>query len=65
VTPGPIPDEITDAVFVRAPYCERPGRDTTNTIDEIFPMGGEPAILDIRALGDGYLGAARLQLPPR
>jgi protocatechuate 3,4-dioxygenase beta subunit len=59
------PDEITDVVFARPPYCERPGRDTTNATDEIYPTGGEPAVLDIHEIGDGYLGAARLHLPRR
>jgi protocatechuate 3,4-dioxygenase beta subunit len=57
------PDEITDAVFARPPYRERPGRDTTNSTDEILPTGGEPAVLDLRPLGDGCLGASRLHLP--
>jgi hypothetical protein len=33
--------------------------------DGIFPTGGEPAVLELRPLGDGYLAAARLQLPAR
>jgi protocatechuate 3,4-dioxygenase beta subunit len=59
------PDEITDAVFARPPYRERPGRDTTNATDEILPTGGEPAVLDLRPFGEGYLGASRLHLPSR
>ena len=57
------PDEITDALFLRPPYSDRPGQDTTNATDEIFPMGGEPAVLDLRPFGDGYLAAGRLVLP--
>ena len=59
------PDEITDAVYARPPYRDRPGRDTTNADDEILPTGGEPAILDLHPIDDGYLGAGRLHLPAR
>jgi hypothetical protein len=59
------PDEITDAVFARPSYSERPGRDTTNPTDAILPMGGKPAVLDLRPFGEGYLGASRLLLPAR
>ena len=41
------PDEVSDQVLARAPYAERPGRDTTNATDEIFPTGGDPAVLDV------------------
>jgi len=57
------PDETSDAVFTRGPYRERPDRDTTNVNDEIFPTGGDPAVLDLRPHLDGYLAAARLHLP--
>ena len=56
------PEAVTDTVFGRAPYRDRPDRDTTNATDEIFPTGREPAVLELRAHRDGYLGAARLQL---
>jgi protocatechuate 3,4-dioxygenase beta subunit len=57
------PERITDAVFERTPYRDRPGRDTTNASDEIFPTGGEPAVLEMRPLRSGYVAAARLHLP--
>jgi len=57
------PEAVTDAVFARAPYRDRPKRDTTNATDEIFPTGGEPAVLELREQRDGYLAAARLHLP--
>lgn len=57
------PDEISDAVFAHAPYLNRPDRDTTNTNDEIFPTGGDPAVLELRPRHDGYLAVARLHLP--
>jgi protocatechuate 3,4-dioxygenase beta subunit len=47
------PDEVTDAVFARAPYRERPGRDTTNATDSIFAGGGEGALLDVQPDRDG------------
>ena len=59
------PEPVTDAVFVRPPYVQRPGRDTTNATDEIFPTGGEPAVLDLEPSGDGYLAAITLRLPER
>lgn len=59
------PESVTDDVFERAPYARRTGRDTTNETDEIFGEGGEAAVLDIRAAGDGYRAAACLVLPVR
>jgi protocatechuate 3,4-dioxygenase beta subunit len=59
------PEDVTDAVFTRAPYRDRPARDTTNATDEIFPTGGEPAVLELRHRGSHYLAGARLQLPVR
>ena len=59
------PEEITDRVLAEAPYRDRPGRDTTNATDTIFATGGEPAVLELRAVrsGSGYVAAARLHLP--
>lgn len=57
------PDEVSDQVLARAPYDERQGRDTTNATDEIFPTGGDPALLDVSAVGDGYRAAIRLVVP--
>ena len=57
------PDDITDQVLSRAPYAERPGRDTTNATDEIFSTGGEPALVDVAPDGDGYQAAICLVLP--
>jgi protocatechuate 3,4-dioxygenase beta subunit len=57
------PEPVTEAVFEQVPYSERPGRDTTNATDVIFPTGGEPAVLDIDPAGDGYLAAIWLRLP--
>ena len=57
------PDEISDDVFRQAPYAARPGRDTRNDSDEIFPTGGAPAVLDVVATADGYRAAICLELP--
>jgi protocatechuate 3,4-dioxygenase beta subunit len=58
------PEEATAAVFASPPYSERPGRDTTNATDTIFPTGGEPAVLHVvPATGGGYLAAIGLHLP--
>jgi protocatechuate 3,4-dioxygenase beta subunit len=54
------PDAVSDDVLARAPYRQRPGRDTTNQTDTILPTGGEPALLDVVAAGDGYLAAVCL-----
>ena len=58
------PDELSDRVMRTEPYAQRPGRDTTNHTDEIFPTGGDPALLDILRAGDGYRAAICLVLPP-
>jgi protocatechuate 3,4-dioxygenase beta subunit len=58
------PDDVSDHVLGRASYAERPGRDTTNSTDEIFPTGGDPAVLDIDPVGDGYRAAICLVVPP-
>ena len=57
------PDDVTDEVHARAPYAERPRRDTTNATDGIFPTGGDPAVLDIGVDGDGYRAAICLVVP--
>ena len=59
------PDTITDHVFAMVPYAERPGRDTTNSTDAIFPTGGTPAVVDIGPVGEGYRAAITLILPGR
>lgn len=57
------PDNVSDRVLARAPYADRPGRDTTNATDEIFPTGGDPAVLDVSPDGDGYRAAICLVAP--
>jgi protocatechuate 3,4-dioxygenase beta subunit len=57
------PEAVTDEVFGRPPYDQRPKRDTTNATDEIFSSSGEPALLDLTPGDSGYLAAACLRLP--
>jgi protocatechuate 3,4-dioxygenase beta subunit len=57
------PEEITEAVFARPPYSERPGRDTANSSDTIFASGGEDAVLDLEEDGEGYRAAICFLLP--
>jgi protocatechuate 3,4-dioxygenase beta subunit len=57
------PDDVTDTVLAGVPYAERPGRDTTNDSDTIFPTGGDPGVLDIVELEGGYRAAICLVLP--
>ena len=57
------PDDVSDRVLATAPYDERPGRDTRNATDEIFPTGGDPAVLDVSEDGDGYRAAICLVVP--
>jgi protocatechuate 3,4-dioxygenase beta subunit len=58
-----VPDDVSDRVLARPPYAERRGRDTTNDTDEIFPTGGDPAVLDLAPVGAGYRAAICLVVP--
>jgi protocatechuate 3,4-dioxygenase beta subunit len=40
-------DELTEKVYARAPYADRPPRDTTNATDSIFAEGGERTVLQV------------------
>jgi len=59
------PDAISDHVLALPPYDQRPGRDTTNGTDEIFPTGGDPAVVDVGPIDDGYRAAISLVLSRR
>jgi len=48
-------DALTDAVYERAPYDERPGRDTRNATDSVFRNGGRQSLLSVRKHGRGYV----------
>ena len=57
------PEAVTDEVYAQPPYTARPDRDTTNESDDIFPTGGEPAVLDVAPSGDGLRAGVCLLLP--
>jgi protocatechuate 3,4-dioxygenase beta subunit len=47
------PDSVTDAVFRKAPYSARPGRDTRNANDSVYVNGGRSSMLTLRRDGAG------------
>jgi protocatechuate 3,4-dioxygenase beta subunit len=49
------PDTMTDAVYAKAPYSSRPGRDVRNADDAIFRNGGSRSMLGLRKSGAGYI----------
>ena len=53
-------DSLTDAVYRRAPYSARPGRDTRNAADAIYRNGGSRSLLKPKATGSGYSAALAL-----
>jgi protocatechuate 3,4-dioxygenase beta subunit len=57
------PEEINERVLSTEPYAQLAGRDTTNHTDEIFAAGGQAAVVDVGADGDGCLAAIGLVLP--
>jgi protocatechuate 3,4-dioxygenase beta subunit len=50
------PDSLTDAVYKRAPYSSRPGRETRNANDSVYRGGGSKSILKLAKSGSGYVG---------
>jgi protocatechuate 3,4-dioxygenase beta subunit len=57
------PDDRNDEVLALEPYARRPDRDTSNDTDEIFPTGGEPAVLDVMCDDGANRAAICLVLP--
>jgi protocatechuate 3,4-dioxygenase beta subunit len=51
------PDSMTDAVYRRAPYSRRPGRDVRNANDSVFRNGGKNSLVSVRRSGAGYVAA--------
>ena len=51
------PDTLTDAVYTKAPYSSRPGRDVRNATDSVFRNGGKRSMLTLHRSGSGYLGS--------
>jgi protocatechuate 3,4-dioxygenase beta subunit len=50
-------DTLTDAVYAKAPYNRRPGRDTRNAQDMIYANGGRQSLLTVARKGSGYVGS--------
>lgn len=65
---APRTEYLSDQTFlagdlIREPSSPRPGRDTTNDTDEMFPTGGSPALLDTTPINDGYRAAITFIVP--
>ncbi len=55
------PETVTVEVFRQPPYCEHPGRDTTNDSDELYADGGDASLLHVvRDNRGGYAAAVCL-----
>ena len=53
-------DRVTDAVYRRKPYSNRPNRETRNADDSLFRGGGKRSLLQLRRSGAGYVGSIRM-----
>jgi protocatechuate 3,4-dioxygenase beta subunit len=53
-------DRVTDAVYRRAPYTNRPNRDIRNANDVVFRNGGRRSLLSLKRNGGGYVGSIRM-----
>jgi len=58
------PDEVTNAVYARAPYSGHPNRDTTNATDRFLgPIANKSLVMwTMEREGDGYVAAATIAL---
>ena len=58
------PDEVTNAVYARAPYDRHPNRDTTNATDRFLGQVADKSLLmwTMTRDGDGYVAAATVAL---
>jgi protocatechuate 3,4-dioxygenase beta subunit len=58
------PDEVTDAVYARAPYDRHPNRDTTNATDRFLGQIADTSLVTwtMTRDGDGYVAAATVAL---
>src|SRR2546428_2433789 len=58
------PDEVTNAVYARAPYDRHPNRDTTNATDRFLgPIADKSLVMWTMARdGDGYVATATVAL---
>jgi protocatechuate 3,4-dioxygenase beta subunit len=53
-------DRVTDAVYRRTPYRNRPNRDVRNANDGVFRNGGRRSLLSLKSSGGGYVGSIRM-----
>ena len=51
------PDALTDSVYRKAPYRNRPGRGTRNANDFVYRDGGKSSTLRVSKNGAGYVAA--------
>jgi protocatechuate 3,4-dioxygenase beta subunit len=58
------PDEVTNAVYARAPYDRHPGRDTTNATDRFLGPIADKSLLmwTMSRDGDGFVATATVAL---
>ena len=54
------PDRMTDTVYRRAPYSDRPNRETRNADDRLSRNGGRRSLLKLSRSGAGYVGSIRM-----
>src|SRR6267142_3699905 len=61
------PDEVTNAVYARAPYDRHPNRDTTNATDRFLtPIGNKSLVMwTMAGDGDGYVTRDLSAIGPR
>jgi protocatechuate 3,4-dioxygenase beta subunit len=51
------PDSVTDTVYRRSPYNQRPNRTTRNVADSIYRNGGRRSTLKLARNGTAYVGS--------
>jgi protocatechuate 3,4-dioxygenase beta subunit len=51
------PDSVTDVVYRRSPYNQRPNRTTRNAADSIYRNGGRRSTLKLARAGTAYTGS--------
>ncbi len=57
------PEDVTADVFAHDPYRRHGLPDTAHMTDEIFPTGGQPAVLEMHPDRGGHVGVLCLTLP--
>lgn len=53
-------DRVTDAVYRRKPYSNRPNRETRNADDTLYQDGGRRSLLRLQRSGAGYVGSIKM-----